>query len=195
MAKKKNIPIKKLDVDFVPKDPFYDTILGKILSWALSVGRYIVVFTELVVILSFLSRFQLDRQVTDLNGELMQKQSIIESYGSLENDVREVQKKIETYKQLKTRKPIKEIFTTLSAVTPQGIEYTTLSLKSSGLRINGIAQSTNALSQFLYNIQIHPEISNVVVQKIVNRDKKEPGFEFELEADIHFGTQSIITKK
>jgi hypothetical protein len=59
---------KKLDinVNLLPQDPFFETVFGRFLKWALSIGRYIVIFTELIVILSFASRFTLDRMVTDL---------------------------------------------------------------------------------------------------------------------------------
>jgi hypothetical protein len=82
-------------INLLPKDPFLSTPLGRFLTWSLHVGRYLVIFTELVVITSFGSRFVIDRQVTDLNVQLREKQTIIQSYGSLEQDVRTVQKKLE----------------------------------------------------------------------------------------------------
>ncbi len=81
-------------VNLLSKDPFSESFVGKILMWALSIGRYIVVFTELVVILSFLSRFTLDRQMTDLNSKINQQLLIVESYGGLEENFRSIQDKL-----------------------------------------------------------------------------------------------------
>ena len=72
-----------ITINLVPKDPFFATIPGRVLKWALSAGRYIVIFTELVVIISFATRFTLDRQVTDLNDTITSKEAIINSYGAL----------------------------------------------------------------------------------------------------------------
>jgi hypothetical protein len=65
--------VPTLEVNLLPKDPFLSTSLGKLLQWSLTVGRYLVIFTELIVVSSFAARFSLDRQVTDLNASILQK--------------------------------------------------------------------------------------------------------------------------
>ena len=183
---KKNIKKtnREIKINLVPKDPFYDSLLGKGTTWALSVGRYIVIFTELVVILSFISRFQLDRQVTDLNKEIVQKQSVIESYGDLEQNVRDIQRKIDTYNQLKSKKPIENVFDQLSEITPIDIEYQDLTIKTEGLSITGKTTSSQSLTQYIQNIQKSPYFQNVIVDNISNNDDKEPGFMFRIQATL-----------
>lgn len=179
-AKKKTT--QDIKINLVPKDPFYDSLLGKGTTWALSVGRYIVIFTELVVILSFISRFQLDRQVTDLNKEIVQKQSVIESYGDLEQNVRDIQRKIDTYNQLKSKKPIEDVFDQLSAITPLDIAYQELTIKTEGLSMTGHTSSSQSLTQFIQNLQQSPYFQNVIVDNITNNDEREPGFMFRIQA-------------
>lgn len=182
----RNKPASKKDVrvNLLPKDPFYDSMIGKGTTWALSIGRYIVIFTEIVVILSFVSRFQLDRQVTDLNNEILQKSNIIQSYGDLEQNIRDIQKKIEVYEQLKTTQPIQDIFVVLTQITPEEIEYKELGIKSDTISITGRTRSTQALTRFLTNIQATPYFSNVVVDNISNKDARNPGFDFNIKAII-----------
>lgn len=55
-------------------------------SWLLNVGRYIVIFTELVVIGAFLSRFWLDRENADLSERLRQEKAILDSTLEFENE-------------------------------------------------------------------------------------------------------------
>lgn len=174
---------KDITINLIPKDPFYETPIGKILKWALSIGRYIVIFTELIVILSFVGRFSLDRQVTDLNQEIFEKQTIIESFGSLEADVREVQTKIEQYQQVSQQANIAEIFPKLSQVTPQDVRLDELVIRSDSVRFSGIARSQNSLNLLISNLQVSSDFFNVTVDKIEAGDSQDPGFEFQIRAD------------
>ena len=57
---------KKHEIELLPKEEWEKTSFGKFIKWTLNVGRYIVIATELIVILAFVSRFKLDRDLTDL---------------------------------------------------------------------------------------------------------------------------------
>ncbi|NCN24447.1 MAG: hypothetical protein GW945_03125, partial [Candidatus Pacebacteria bacterium] len=108
--------VKPININLVPRDPFYETAIGKTLRWALSAGRYIIIFTELIVIISFAARFTLDRQLTDLNSDIERKKSVILSYGTLESDIRTIQSKITDYTELEQTKNMADVFEQLSAV-------------------------------------------------------------------------------
>ncbi len=171
-----------ISINLVPKDPFFETPIGKILKWSLSVGRYIVIFTELVVIISFVTRFNLDRQVTDLNNTIHQKKTIIESYGTLEQDVRDVQRKIDQYKQIEQQRNISDAFPQLSDITPQDIELDQLTIKMDSLNFSGTAYSMKAFNLLINNIQLSPFFQEVVVDKVETGDRKDPGFHFWIRA-------------
>ena len=63
------------------------TPVGRIVNWAVTYGRYIMIGTEIVVLLAFISRFSLDRKLTDLKEEVGQKQEIIEANLPFEGEV------------------------------------------------------------------------------------------------------------
>jgi len=73
------MPAQKSQIELLPREEWEETSFGKFLKWLLTVGRYIVIFTELVVILAFLSRFKLDRDLTDLYKQIENKQAIIQN--------------------------------------------------------------------------------------------------------------------
>jgi Tfp pilus assembly protein PilN len=171
-----------ISINLLPKDPFYETPLGKLLKWALSIGRYIVIFTELVVILSFVTRFSLDRQVTDLNDALFQKQTLIESYGDLEANVREAQAKIDQYQQISQQSNIAEIFPKLSAITPRDVTLDELVIKPGSVTLSGLTQSQNSLSLLINNIQLSPDFLSVSVDRIETGSTDQPGFFFRITA-------------
>jgi Tfp pilus assembly protein PilN len=180
VSKKKAV---SLSINLLPKDPFFETGLGKTMRWALSVGRYIVIFTELVVIVSFGSRFKLDREVTDLNDSIHQKQTIVESYGELENNFRLAQLKIEQFQQIEQQTNIVDIFPALSEITPRDIQLTDLTIKPTSVSFEGTTRSQNSFNLLINNIQLSPIFSNVSVNRIESGQTNEPGFHFQITAD------------
>ncbi len=170
-------------INLIPEDPFFDTFLGKTLKWALSVGRYIIIFTELVVIGSFATRFSLDRQVTDLNHTIQQKQAIIESYGDLEMKMRAAQTKIENYQQIEQQKNIVDIFPKISEITPRDVRLTELTIKPTNVSFAGTTDSQNSLNLLINNIQLSPYFFNVGVDRIETSPDQTGVLLFRLQAD------------
>ena len=177
---------KKLDitVNLVPQDPFFETALGRFLKWALSIGRYIVIFTELIVILSFASRFTLDRMVTDLNSEINQKQRVISSYGDLEKKFRFIQKQIEDYQQFKQEANLVDIFPILNENIPDNVVFETLLIRPEAINFTGSALSQNSLNVLVNNLQLNPHFAEVSVNKIESRGEKVAGFNFDMQAKV-----------
>lgn len=176
-------------INLLPEDPFFSTLVGRTMRWAVSVGRYLVIFTELVVILSFLARFSLDRQLTDLNDSIHQKESVVQSFGDLETRVTTVQNKIEQYQQLGQSKDLTQTFPALSSITPEGIALRSLAISPTQVQITGIAQSQNSLNLLINNIQFSPNFFNVRVERIESQDDDDPGLLFQIQAD----TEKVLT--
>ncbi|SRR5258708_4463967 len=174
----------RLEINLLPKDPFLTSPIGKLLQWALSVGRYLVIFTELIVIMSFATRFSLDRQITDLNSAIHQRQIIIESYGDLEQNVRIVQKKIESYLQVEQQYNLADTFTALSEITPQDVKLDTLQIQQDSVVFSGHTLSNASLNLLVNNIQLSPKFSDVAVDRIKTPNDNKPGYQFQLRAKI-----------
>ena len=138
----------RVNVNLVPKDPFFQTMFGKSLKWALSVGRYIVIFTELVVIMSFATRFTLDRQVTDLNASINQKKMVIESYGELEKNFLLVQQQINDFEQLHQEANLVEIFPLLNDTIPANVVFDTLVINDDTVSFTGDCDVAKCTQRF-----------------------------------------------
>lgn len=177
-------PLEESKINLAPKDPFYESLFGRVATWALSIGRYLVIFTELVVILSFLSRFQLDRQVTDLNSSILAKQRTIESYGALEQNVRDVQRKIDVYEQLQPVTSLEDVFAELSTITPNDIQYISLNIRPDAVLITARATTLNSLNRFIVNLQSSTFFGEVISNTISNTDQRGGGLDFQIEAQI-----------
>jgi Tfp pilus assembly protein PilN len=169
----------------VPQDPFFQTQLGRALQWALSAGRYIVMFTELIVVLSFATRFYLDRQVTDLNQTIARKEAVVQSFGGLEQEFKSVQEKINQYSQIAQRKNLVEVFPILAQVIPDGVELQELAITSDQISIVGTVLSQRSLNLLINNLQISPNFTNVVVNTIESQGTLSSGFTFRLNAQTN----------
>ena len=73
------MPAKQPTINLIGEEEMAHTPVGRIVAWAVTYGRYIMIGTEIIVLLAFISRFSLDRKLTDLNDEVSQKQAIIDA--------------------------------------------------------------------------------------------------------------------
>lgn len=173
-----------IKVNLLPRDPFLATPVGKLLQWSLSVGRYLIIFTEMVVIVSFASRFTIDRQITDLNTQILQKETIIGSYGELEQNVRDVQKKIDAYQQVQQQENVTDIFPTLTEVTPPDITLTELQMRPGRVTMTGTTFSNVSLGILINNLQVSGRFSEVTVDRIGTAKEANSGLAFKIEANV-----------
>lgn len=78
----------KGDISLLPREGLGRTLLERLINWLFSIGKHIVVFTELIVIGAFLSRFWLDRKNSDLSEEIRQERAILEATRDFEKEFR-----------------------------------------------------------------------------------------------------------
>jgi Tfp pilus assembly protein PilN len=173
----------QVNINLLPKDQFFNTAAGKVLRWALSAGRYIVIFTELVVILSFISRFTLDRQLTDVNSEIESKKQIILSYGDLEENVRTVQEKLTQFKRTEQETNIVDTFANLTAVVPEGITLKELAIRPTNIAISGNTFSQTAFNLLVNNLQLSPKFFNINIGEVQSGENNDSSIEFTIRAD------------
>ena len=162
---------KNISINLLEQDIFTTSVIGRILTWALSVGRYIVVFTELIVILSFLSRFKLDRQLTDLTSEIVKQSAIIESYGDIETEVRALQDQL-GYIRLKIEQPIiHEYLSDISSRLPSDVVLNSVSITGESISIEAEALSPKGMQVFINNLSNMEDIDDVVIGTISAKDQ------------------------
>jgi hypothetical protein len=82
-------------INLLPKTEFELSFWGRFIKWALSTGRYIIILTELVVIIAFMSRFKLDRDASDVGDAILGKQALLEASSNTEKTLRGVQSKLD----------------------------------------------------------------------------------------------------
>ena len=171
-----------IKINLLPRDPFLSSTFGRLLQWALSAGRYIIIFTELVVIVSFATRFVLDRKLTDINAEIFKKRSVILSYGDLEERFKATQSKIDQLAQLQQDVNITDVFESLTSVTPKDVSLSQLSITPSTVTINGKTLSQGSFNLLINNLQLSNKFYNITVGKVESSKEQDAGFTFVISA-------------
>lgn len=174
---------RTITINLLGQEDLKHTPQGRIVSWALTYGRYIMIGTEIVVLLAFISRFSLDRKLTDLKEEISQKQAILEANASLEGDIRLLQDTLGKIKQTISHQsaPL-DILTTLASLLPADVYVGTLDVSMDRISVTATAGSTQGFSQFLANLQSAKQFSGVDIGDI--KKGTVSGIEFTFTADV-----------
>lgn len=142
-----------------------------------------MIATELVVILSFLARFKLDRDLADLNEAIAQRQSIIESYADLEENYRAVAARISLVSQLQQGSVQNDLMLQrLAALTPLDVSFSTVNLGDSGIELQGSSGSERGLVAFLRAMRKSPQFTGIAVTQISSSGEQGEGISFRLTA-------------
>ena len=176
-------PAQFNDINLLPEDPFFSTFFGRVIRWALSVGRYLIIFTELVVIVSFATRFKLDRKRTDLNNSIAQKVAIIQSYGDVEEQFKTIQKRIDYFKNINSQHIDTDLFVYLNQIIPDNIIIDKLTITQDSVSVSGIAPNQEEFNTLIINLKQSDKFDTVTVGKI-EKNSKTQEIEFKFNASL-----------
>ena len=148
------------------KQSFFD----KFMKWALTFGRFVVIFTETIALAAFIYRFSLDRQLIDLHGNIKQKQAIVKLFKDNEDIYRNLQDRLTLAAKLsETGKETVTIFNDVIRLAPSGLTFDNLLLSENQIKIDARMQSVAALANFVKTLKEYPKITSVSINKIENR--------------------------
>ena len=161
---------QEVKINLIGEEEMEHTPVGRIVSWAVTYGRYIMISTEIIVLLAFISRFSLDRKLTDLNDEVSQKQAIIDANHDFETDVRKIQGKLTNIQTLlSSPTTASTALTTIQTLLPADVHLTALNISNQQVTGSVVANSTQSFSQMIANIQAEQIFHDVTIGD-VNRN-------------------------
>jgi Tfp pilus assembly protein PilN len=176
---------QKKDINLLPREGWEKRPIGRIVWWALTIGRYIVVITELVVIVVFISRFKFDRDLSNLYEQIGAKQTKIKSLEDFEKKFRLVQKRLRAIKELGKKQPeAPKALTDLASLIPSGVTLRSFQFDTKQISVSGRSLSELNLLGFLNNLLNSPHFVDIKVEEIT----KGKGIEinFRLKAKLNF---------
>lgn len=147
-------PKSQSQINLLPREEFAGSTLGKMLLWALSTFRIMVIVTEMFVMLAFLSRFWLDARNVDLNDLIKQKQAVLATSSDFEKEFRNLQKRLKIFSALSTdERIISSYLTTIVSYLPTDISLDSFSWSGSTLQIKGASVTEGSISQLIVNLE------------------------------------------
>jgi Tfp pilus assembly protein PilN len=157
-------PAKQPSVNLIGEEEMEHTPTGRIVMWAVTYGRYIMIGTEIIVLLAFISRFSLDRKLTDLNDEVSQKQAIIDANSDFETEFRTLQDKLTKVQTLLTSpSTTSNALVAIQTMLPTDVHLEELTITTGSVVGNVVANTTAGFSQMVANLQAASIFSQVEI--------------------------------
>lgn len=157
---------KSKDINLIPQNEFETSNFGRILKWALSTFRVIVIITELIVMSAFLSRFWLDAKNSDLTDELNTTKRQVEAFSDIENEFRILQKKVNIAKVIYNQKETNKIISNLLKYLPENVFLSTLSINDNHIAIKAFSTTEQSIAQLMTNLENYKEIDEIILSQI-----------------------------
>ncbi len=151
-------------VNLIGEEEMEHSPTGRIVMWAVTYGRYIMIGTEIIVLLAFISRFSLDRKLTDLNEEVAQKQAIIDANHDFETQFRTLQDKLAKAQMLLTAPPVtNNSLATIETMLPVDTRLGTLRITEEMVVGDVVANTTTGFANLAANLQASRIFSHVEI--------------------------------
>lgn len=181
---------RKLNINLLLREDFSQKTIGRFLLWALTVGRYIAIFTELVVIAGVIARFALDQQRNNITEDIIEQQAILASYKSSETKIRRVHQQLQTISSLSQEGTKAEyLLKMLPQLTPRDMRYDSLTISKSSADITGVVLSTEGFSTFLATLQSSLEYEDIILSSLETGGPQDPSIHFQLSIEFGKTTQ------
>lgn len=178
----------KQELSLLPDSNNSTSFSAIFIKWLTTVGRWVIVLTELIVISAFISRFWLDRKNSDLSDVIRQKQAILESSQSFETDFLAFQKRLNFINTFYGQDyDYSNKIDSLIASTPKDLVYKNINftLDPSTNKINAKATVTafteDSIIKFITNLMSNSDIETVKINQI-EKKAKESDYSISLSA-------------
>jgi len=146
-----------------------ESIMTQLLTWSLSIGRLLIILTEMVALGTFLYRFSLDMQIVDLHDRIKGESFIVANFKNSETNFRDIQDRLTTSKRYTTiGSTTTSIFGDITKMGQGKVTFKDITVTTQNAKIAVQAPSAAALSQFVTTLRNHPEVTAVAVDKVSN---------------------------
>ena len=137
-------------IDLMPKKA--ETLSDRIIYFVLNYLRYIIVLTQLIVIIVFFYRFQIDQQIIDLKDEIEQKKEVIKVAQPLKEEASIIEKRLKKSEEvIKEQDRLINIINYFLSLFPETVYLNTLEIINGDLTASGLAYNPSHLQAF-YNL-------------------------------------------
>lgn len=158
-------------INLLPKNDFENTSTGRFIKWAISIGRWIVVFTEFIVICAFLSRFYFDTELANLFDSIRQNKAIVDSAMGFEDNFRQTQEKIKILKNILAEETSPSTTVAeISSLLPLDVSLTDISLNNDKLILSGFSLSEQGINVLIGGMSKNHKFSQINLSNLGQKE-------------------------
>ena len=174
---------KQAQVNLLPQEEFAGTTFGRTLRWAMGSFRIIVIATEMIVMLAFLSRFWLDARNADLNDLIKQKAAVLSASADFEKEFKDTQKKLTIFDALAVEEGApSSLLGTITTLMPTDILLLSYAFSGEAIQIRGTSQNEISIAQFMVNLENSESFDKVTLNNLDTGDDGQFTFTLRLIA-------------
>jgi len=159
---------KQRNINLLPNKG--DNVVNQFLSWALNIGRLLVIITETLALSVFIYRFSIDMRLVDLHDRIENASAIVASFKTGEDTFRDLHARLTTARDYEDKSG--ETLNILKDIVSMGkgkITFKSLTVNTDGVDIQVQASSVGLLSKFTTDLKNYPKILNLSVNKVENK--------------------------
>src|ERR1035437_3872943 len=129
--------------------------LDLVVSWALTIGRVLVIVVELVALGAFLYRFSLDNQLQDLTTKIKQEQAIVVYQKNSESNYRNLQDRLTLISTIsKDSANNLKTFKDIISLAPSGLTFKMFDSSNDKAQLEANVNSVTVLSNFIDKLKV-----------------------------------------
>lgn len=134
----------------------------RIYVWVFTVGRYLIIVVELIVLVAFVARFALDRRNNDLTDEITVKMEMLDAQKETEQELRRVQSTLDNLsRMLDEQEKLSPQLETVLKEIPSSLTIETFALSQRAINLSGIAPTYEDLKEFEETLRKNEDYENV----------------------------------
>jgi hypothetical protein len=143
-----------------------------ILMWALYIGRLMVILTEVVALIVFLSRFSIDRKLIDLSDSIKLQVKYVELFKNGEETYRRTHLKLNvSQSNIASTAAVTNLYEDLMKKTNSQLNYSSLVVSPSKIIVTAWSPSADILAAFTQELKELPIVSSLSIDRVDSKPK------------------------
>lgn len=144
-------------------------MFDNVFSWALSVGRLLIIITQFIALGAFLFRFVLDRQIIDLNDTIRDKQAVVKFMEQDEKKYRALMSRLTSISKYQDEALQRQVLLSQIVEMARGkMEFESFSSDGESISVEGTTVSVNLLQRLINDYKSYPGVTGVSINSIEN---------------------------
>ena len=159
---------------------------GTAVAWVLTVGRYLIILTEVVALVIFVLGIKLSSDKNDLKDEIQVLGDSISHQSDFEQEFRGVQLQISEIKNQRSSRSLNNVVVTeFLKLLPQGMTLKSFEIKVNEITFSGSFTTPSELQTMVYVFSESEKITGLDITDLNSPTEKNPLYTFTAQANIN----------